>query len=103
GQHQTRKESAVIQLGGVVGDTDVVAPQGDGRITRSQAVMHVVEVPDQLGVLPLLRGDGGALGLVGSWALVGGPEVVVGHRHRRSYLFSPCLRRSVEFIPLWLP
>src|SRR5699024_1854820 len=65
GQHQIRKESAVIQLGGVVGDTDVVAPQGDGRITRSQAVMHVVEVPDQLGVLPLLRGDGGALGPVG--------------------------------------
>src|SRR5699024_11408661 len=47
-------------------------------------------------------GEGPAFGPVGSGLLVGGLEVVVGHRHRRYCLFSPCLCQLVEFIP-WCP
>jgi hypothetical protein len=58
GEHQRREQAAVIQVGGGSGDAEVVAAQTDRHVGGPQFVAHEVVVPDQLGLAPLVLGDG---------------------------------------------
>ena len=58
GEHEGRDEPLEIEVGGEGGDPQVVAAQPDRHIAGLQLVVHLVVVPDQLRVAPLVLGDG---------------------------------------------
>lgn len=58
GENQGGEEACAVQVDGMGGDTEVVAAQADCHVDGTQLVVHLVVVPDQRGLAPLVFGDG---------------------------------------------
>lgn len=57
GEDQRGEETRVVQLGGARGHPQVVAAQADRHVRGVGLVVHLVVVPDRLGLVPLVFGD----------------------------------------------